>query len=105
MVAMMVGRELEVREPRRLQPGELRLEVRGLRYGVFFLSAPDTSRPEPTLEWYAERMGALPPITNPRFYQRNARGSIFTSASARELLGWEATSDFNALRATLATGD
>jgi len=31
MVAMMVGRELEVREPRRLQPGELRLEVRGLR--------------------------------------------------------------------------
>ncbi len=78
------------------------LEVDGLRYGVFFLSAADTSRPEPTLAWYARRIGALPEIANPRFYQRNPRGSVFSSAKARDVLGWEPTSDFERLRASLS---
>ncbi|MGW5124870.1 NAD-dependent epimerase/dehydratase family protein [Streptomyces sp. NPDC004069] len=75
------------------------LETDGLRYGTFFLSADDTCRPEPTLDWYRERIGALPEIRNPRLYQRNPRASIFSSTRARDLLGWEPTSDFPALRA------
>jgi len=75
------------------------LEVEGLKYGVFFLSADDTSRPEPTLDWYRERIGALPEITNPLLFKRNPRASVFANRQARELLGWEPTTDFLQLRA------
>jgi nucleoside-diphosphate-sugar epimerase len=74
------------------------LESRGLRWGTFFLSAPDTCLSEPTLEWYRERIGELPAVTNPRLFQLQPRASIFSSAKARDLLGWEPTSDFLALR-------
>jgi UDP-glucose 4-epimerase len=74
------------------------VEVEGLGYGVFFLSADDTSRPEPTLDWYRERIGELPEILNPRLFQTNPRASIFSNRQARELLGWEPTTDFLKLR-------
>lgn len=70
------------------------LELEGLRYGVFFLSADDTSRPEPTLEWYRSRFGELPLLTNPRLFRQRPRASIFSSAKAREVLGWAPSSDF-----------
>lgn len=76
------------------------LEVEGLRYGQFFLSADDTSRPEPTLDWYRERIGALPEVTNPRLFRNNPRASIFSNRHARDLLGWEPTTDFEELRRT-----
>ncbi len=79
------------------------LDVQGIRFDSFYLGAADSSRPEPTLEWYAERVGPLPPLANPRLYHVNPRASVFSSVKARELLGWEPTSDFQALRATLAT--
>lgn len=75
------------------------LETDGLRYGAFFLSAADTCRPEPTLEWYRERFGELPEIRNPRLYRTDPRASVFSSNRARDLLGWEPTSDFLELRA------
>ena len=74
------------------------VEVEGLCYGVFFLSADDTSRPEPTLDWYRERIGELPEILNPRLFHTNPRASIFSNRQARELLGWEPTTDFLELR-------
>ena len=74
------------------------LKSKGLRYGVFFLSAADTCRPEPTLDWYRERFGALPDIRIARTFQQNPRASIFSSLAAREALGWTPTSDFNELR-------
>ncbi len=74
------------------------LEAKGLKFGVFFLSADDTSRPEPTLEWYRERIGPLPEIVNPRTFQLNPRASIFSNLHARQLLGWEPTTDFMELR-------
>ncbi len=74
------------------------LESRGLRFGTFFLSALDTCRPEPTLDWYRQRVGELPEITNPRLFQLKQRASIFSSAKARDLLGWQASSDFPTLR-------
>jgi len=74
------------------------LDSRGLRYGVFFLSAADTCRREPTLEWYRERFGTLPEIRVPRVFQKLPRASIFSSAHARDALGWQPTSDFETLR-------
>lgn len=70
------------------------LDTEGLRYGVFFLSADDTSRPEPTLQWYRERFGELPAIANPRLFRQQPRASIFSSAKARDLLGWTPSSDY-----------
>jgi nucleoside-diphosphate-sugar epimerase len=74
------------------------IDVKDLKYGVFYLSSNDTSRREPTLEWYEERIGTLPKIPNTEFYVTNPRASIFSSAKARDLLGWEPTSNFNDLR-------
>ncbi|MBQ0755930.1 MAG: NAD(P)-dependent oxidoreductase [Amphritea sp.] len=75
------------------------LKADGLRFGTFFLSADDTSHPKPTLEWYADVMGDLPEITIPRRFQENPRASVFSSSAAKELLGWQPTSNFEQMRA------
>lgn len=72
-----------------------------VKQGEFFLSAADTSRPEPTLDWYADRFGALPEIPNPRVFERNPRASIFSSAKARDYLGWEPSSNYLDMRKAL----
>lgn len=74
------------------------VEAEGLKYGVFFLSADDSSHPEPTLDWYRDHISELPQILNPRTFQINPRASIFSNRNARELLGWEPTTDFLQLR-------
>lgn len=74
------------------------LRSEGLRFGVFFMSAADTCRPEATLDWYRSRIGMSPELANPRLYQRDPRASIFSSARARDLLGWEPSSNFEAIR-------
>jgi UDP-glucose 4-epimerase len=81
----------------------LALATDGPRYGVFFLSAADTSRPEPTLEWYRERVGPLPVTVDDRVYEAMPRASVFSHRAAREALGWEPTSDFLELRSTYET--
>jgi len=74
------------------------LKAEALRYGVFFLSAADTCRAEPTLDWYRQRIGPLPEITVPRAFQAFPRASIFSAAKAHDALGWTPTSDFLELR-------
>lgn len=81
------------------------LEAEGLRYGVFYLSAADTCRPEPTLEWYRSRIGPPPEIANPRVFKVNPRASVFSGAHARDVLGWEPTSDFARLCREWLPGD
>lgn len=76
------------------------LELEGLRFGTFFLSASDTSREEPTLEWYRSLFGDVPEVTNPRQFRNFPRSSIFSSAKAQEILGWAPSSDFLELRRT-----
>jgi nucleoside-diphosphate-sugar epimerase len=70
----------------------------GLRYGVFFLSAADTCRSEPTLDWYRARIGPVPDLPAPRVFREMPRASIFSSRRAREALGWSPTSNFMVLR-------
>lgn len=74
------------------------LECGDLRYGVFFLSADDSSLEQPTLDWYRERIGPLPDLGNPRRYRDQPRASVFSSAAARDVLGWSPTSNFSDLR-------
>ncbi|MFD1009458.1 NAD-dependent epimerase/dehydratase family protein [Oceanisphaera ostreae] len=75
------------------------LKAEGLRYGVFYLSADDTSHPLPTMEWYRNIIGNQPEVRIPRRYQENPRASIFSSSAAKEILGWQPTSNFEELRA------
>ena len=79
----------------------LALQADAPPFEVFFLSAADTSRPEPTLDWYARRVGRLPDIVDLQLYQENPRASVFSSDKARRLLGWTPTSDYFAITSHL----
>ncbi len=81
---------------------EAAVDIEGLKFGVFFISADDTSHPKPTLEWYEEVIGQIPEIKNPRLYQNNPRASIFSSQEAKNILGWNPSTDFDKLRAEYA---
>ena len=76
----------------------LALEASDPSFSILFLTAADTSRPEPTLEWYPERVGPLPEVIDQPLYDRNPRASVFSSAKARAVLGWEPTSNYLDLR-------
>lgn len=76
----------------------LALESPEAGFGVFYLSAADTSREEPTLEWYPERVGPLPRV-DAELYETYPRAAIFGSRAAANAIGWAPTSDFLALRA------
>lgn len=78
------------------------LKVQGINFGVFFLSADDTSHAEPTLKWYENNFGSLPKLKNPKKYYDNPRASIFSSLKAKELLGWKPSSDFSLIREKVA---
>jgi nucleoside-diphosphate-sugar epimerase len=82
----------------------LALEAETPRYGRFFLSAADTSRPEATLDWYAERVGPLPALVDVDRYVQAPRASVFSTEAARAVLGWAPTSDFSTLRSQLDNG-
>lgn len=81
---------------------EAAVDIEGLKYGVFFISADDSSHPKATLDWYEEIIGEVPSLQNPRIYQKNPRASIFSNQEAKAILGWEPSSDFEQLRAEYA---
>jgi nucleoside-diphosphate-sugar epimerase len=63
---------------------------------VYFIGAPDTLCDVPTLSLVQERFGALPPIRDPGFYQRNPCGALFDSGRARRELGLQLRSTWRA---------
>ncbi len=83
---------------------DLALKASGPRFGVYFASAADTSRPEPTLDWYRQLFGTVPEVTNPRLYELNPRASIFSSRKAAAVLGFEPSSDFLQMRREFEAG-
>jgi nucleoside-diphosphate-sugar epimerase len=80
----------------------LALERELPRTAVVYLSAADTSRPEPTLEWYRQRVGALPAAIDKELFLRMPRAAVFSTRRARALLSWEPTSDYLDLVAGMA---
>ncbi|AMM34449.1 NAD-dependent epimerase/dehydratase [Sinomonas atrocyanea] len=75
----------------------LESEVDG--FDAFFISADDTCHPEPTLAWYPRVAGEETPPHDPAVFTANPRASVFSSARAKERLGWSPTSNFLEMRA------
>lgn len=75
------------------------VEAEGIGFDTFFISADDTCHPEPTLEWYPRVVGEDAPAHDAALFEANPRASVFSSARAKEKLGWTPTSNFLQLRA------
>jgi UDP-glucose 4-epimerase len=76
------------------------VDVTGLSFESFYISADDSSHPAPTLDWFGKNLGAVPAATDLDHYGANPRASVFGNAKA--LLGWAPTSDFNDMRKKFA---
>ncbi len=70
-------------------------------YEVFLISAADGLNPRPTLEMARERWGSLPEIRRPEIYERNPFASVIDTTRARDRLGYEPTSDWRKMIASL----
>lgn len=57
-------------------------------FATFIVGADDSPRAEPTLDWVERALGHLPQLRNPRLFEQAPRASVFSTAKARELLGW-----------------
>ncbi|GAA3677011.1 NAD(P)-dependent oxidoreductase [Arthrobacter ginkgonis] len=75
------------------------VEAEGIGFDTFFISADDTCHPEPTLDWYPRVVGEPVPAHYDALFAANPRASVFSSARAKEKLGWAPTSNFPSLRA------
>lgn len=75
------------------------LEVARAPWQAFFISAADGLNTRPTLDMLRERYGELPPIRNPDYFRRNPLASLLDITRAREVLGFEPTSDWRTMAA------
>jgi UDP-glucose 4-epimerase len=64
------------------------VEVDGVAFETVLVSAAESPLATPTLDWYRDHVAALPPVLDPGLYAANPRASLFSTAKARELLGW-----------------
>ena len=65
------------------------LTARGVRFGVYFVTGPDTCGHGPTVDLVAEGFGVAPEIARPSVYADDPRASAYDLAPARGDLGWE----------------
>lgn len=73
---------------------ECALLAENVKFGVFFITAEDSCRDEPTLQWVRRALGALPEIRDPERYAANPYASVFDGSLAREVLGFRPTSSW-----------
>lgn len=71
----------------------LAYEAKEVESGEFFITAKDSCRVEDTLSWFERAWGFLPEH-NADHYKKNPRASIFSGQKAKDLLGFEASSDW-----------
>ena len=74
------------------------VEIEGITFDTFFISADDSCHPEATLDSYERTIGPVPEHTDAYVYRTEPRASIFSSAKAKSKLGWEPTSNFLEMR-------
>jgi UDP-glucose 4-epimerase len=79
------------------------LEVDRARYQAFYVSAADGLNTRPTLEMLRERYGTLPEIRNPGYFRDNPLASVLDISRARDVLGFEPTSDWRRMFAARNT--
>jgi len=77
----------------------LALELQGVPYGLFIITAADTFEPEPTLVHLEKTYGTRLEVRKPEIYERDPRASAWDITRAREILGWSPSLDWDALSA------
>jgi nucleoside-diphosphate-sugar epimerase len=77
----------------------LALELEGLPYGVFIITAADTFEPEPTLVHLERTYGTKLDVRKPEVYASNPRASAWDISRAREVLGWSPSRSWDELSA------
>ena len=77
----------------------LALKVPKARYQAFFISAADGLNTRPTLDMLRERYGKLPEIRNPAYFRDNPTASLLDISRARDVLGFQPTSDWRQMKA------
>jgi nucleoside-diphosphate-sugar epimerase len=80
---------------------ELALRARCKGYDLFVISAVDGLNTRPTLEFARDRWGTLPEIRKPAYYAKNPLASVLDVSKAQDVLGYEPTSDWRKMLATL----
>lgn len=70
-------------------------------YEVFLISAADGLNARPTLEMARERWATLPEVRRPEIYEKNPFASVIDTTRARDRLGYEPTSDWRKMIASL----
>ncbi|WP_233889460.1 NAD-dependent epimerase/dehydratase family protein [Paraburkholderia flagellata] len=73
---------------------ECALVATDVRFGVFFITAQDSCRNEPTLEWVERALGKLPDVRDRARYEANPYAAVFDGTKAREVLGFVPTSNW-----------
>jgi nucleoside-diphosphate-sugar epimerase len=63
-------------------------------FEIFFIGAPNTLAPEPTLELVARRFGKPPEIRRPELYRQDPHAALFDIAKARRLLAYHPSGDW-----------
>ena len=71
----------------------LALEMEGVSFERFFVSAGTTLFPGPTLERLREVLGYLPEVRRPEVYERNPFAPLYDLSRSRDVLGFEAVHD------------
>ncbi|QNQ89202.1 NAD-dependent epimerase/dehydratase family protein [Corynebacterium poyangense] len=64
-----------------------------IKFGIYFGSADDTCRSDPTLDWYKDKIQNKP-VIDEKYYDENPRASIFSNHSAKKDLAWSPTTNF-----------
>ena len=73
----------------------LALEHDGSPYELFYGSAADSFDSTPTLAYMARVYGRIPEVRKPKIYEKNPHASVVDCTRAREVLGWQPTSDWS----------
>ncbi len=63
-------------------------------FEIFFIGAPNTLAPEPTLDLVKRRFGKLPEIRRPELFREDPNAALFDIAKARRLLGYAPSADW-----------
>jgi UDP-glucose 4-epimerase len=76
------------------QAFRLALEAKDIRFDTFLITAADGLNERPTLEMVKARYGTLPAIRNRDYFANRPQASIVDISHAREILGYQPTSNW-----------
>ena len=73
-------------------------------FDAMFVAAADSASEVPTLERLAGVFGAVPPVRDPEWFERNPQASPIDTTRAEHRLGWRATSTWAEVEDRIDTG-